>query len=316
MKKFFALGISLSLCLTMAACVGTAAKPTDAPVPTAAEVTETSAPTVAPTAAPTAKPENAFDPIFAALGEDISADLDGDGAEETIRWAADVNPAKQIYTYAASLTVNGTEFSEGERIGDYYCETVLDYWAVVDLDTSDSHKEIAIFDDGPSNDANTIFFRYADGQLTLLGRVYGYPDENGDKMYFPGDNTVESWTRLRNLQTWFAPARWVYDESAEYGSFRVEPLTDDGLYYPYGSQELTALQDLHLYADKAELADVTTLTAGTEFTTLATDGGEWVLVECADLTQGWIHVVGGFEVETTSGSIYGADAIDGLVYAD
>ncbi len=310
MKKLFALAISLSLCLTMAACGGVP-KPTDAPAPTAAEATETPV----PTAVPTAEPENAVDPIFAPLGKDISADLDGDGAEETILWNAELR-TDGSWAYDQTLTVNGTEFAGSlEDIG-YYCENVLDYWAVVDLDTSDSYREIAIFDDGPSSDANTIFFRYADGKLTLLGRVYGYPDENGDKMSFPGDNTVESWTRLYNFQTWFAPARWVYDESAEYGNFRAEPMGDDGLYYPNGSQELTALKDLHLYADKAELADVTTLTAGTQFTTLATDGAEWVLIETSELAQGWLHTVGCCEVETTSGAVYGGEAIDGLIFAD
>ena len=311
MKKLFVLAVSLSLCLTMAACGESAPKTTSAPTPGATEVVET--PT--PTAEPTEESDVSFKPIIAASGESVTIDLDGDGADDTVCWSAKLKDDGS-WEYDKSLTVNGTDVASTLEDMGYYCESVMDYWAVVDIDTSDSFKEIAIFDDGPSSDPNSIFFRYEGGALTMLGRVYGMWEIDGEKLYFPGDGTVESWCRLGNLQTWYAPCKWVYDTAADYGRFRCEPLSDDGLYYPTGSQTVTALMDIVLYTDADEASKTSSIATDTQFTILATDGGEWVLVELSDLTRGWLHVVDGFKVETTSGSVCGADAIDGLIYAD
>ena len=59
---------------------------------------------------------------------------------------------------------------------------------IVDIDTSDSYKEIAVYDAGPSGDPNVIFYRYADNKLSEIG--YGEANRDYDEILFDKKGNV------------------------------------------------------------------------------------------------------------------------------
>lgn len=50
--------------------------------------------------------------------------------------------------------------------------------AIIDLDEKDTYKEIAVYDAGPSNDPNIIFFRLVDGEIYEMGYACARYDYN------------------------------------------------------------------------------------------------------------------------------------------
>ncbi len=64
----------------------------------------------------------------------------------------------------------------GEKESFY--ATAISNVAIVDIDKTDSYKEIALYDEGPSDDPAIILFRYCDGELYNLGEFYGRYDHD------------------------------------------------------------------------------------------------------------------------------------------
>lgn len=54
--------------------------------------------------------------------------------------------------------------------------TAISNVAIIDIDKTDSYKEIAIYDEGPSADPNIILYRYCNGELYKLGQFGGRHD--------------------------------------------------------------------------------------------------------------------------------------------
>lgn len=310
MKKTTSILLALLLCAALLTGCGSSAAPTAAPA-TAAPVSGSDVQTEAPLPASPTDLEAPY-PVMARLGETISADLDGDGKDEQILWDAVLDQSSWQYT--TTLTVNGTDFASKLQDMGYYCESVMDYWAVVDLDVSDAAREIAIFDDGPSDDPNTLFFRYADGKLTLLGAIYGMLSDDGSGQTYHGDGTVDSWLRLDVLQTWFADCTYGLGSD---GKLSVIP---QDLYYPKGDYGLSlkTLMELPLYTENNANVQAELAPAGTALTLTATDNAEWVQAQTSDGRTVWLHLNAEhpFQVETTSGYVSVQDALDGLCMAD
>lgn len=316
MKKLLCTLLSLALLLaSLTACGGKKNNPdpTDAPPPTApAAATESPVPTQEPAETPSPYP------IAFPIGLEGSADLDGDGEEETI--CVTLSEPDEYGSCHACLSVNGEDLTAAllsfDSVAQLNDPDEL-YWVVTDIDRADGVLEIAIQDLGPSDDPFTNFFRYDAGELTCLGGVPGlvYTDYAVSPLSFPGDGTIEGYLRYGVLQTWFGHASYRLNGDA----FALEPAE---VYYALSPQTVTVLEPTAARTSADETAETTTLAIGTELTLLGSDNDAWVLCAVANDKESadelWLHLRdGGMEIETADGSYgYGWSVLDGLLFAD
>ena len=246
--------------------------------------------------------------VLLPVGKPVSVDLNGDGTPETL--LVDLIQGGDSPSYA--LSVNGSDYYTTLTQLGIHVDCPQEQFAVTDLDAGDNHLEIALADEGPSNDPHTIFLRWDGTDLISLGEVYGMVSD-GD-LTFLGGGVVDSYFRLSVLQTWCAPVLWRFNPTGEFG------IVHQDLYYPFPYSEtqiVTALKDLAAYADRNTESERTILPAGTKFTLTATDNARWV--QCADESskQFWLQLdeTSGHKVELSDGS-YSWGALDGLNLAD
>ena len=248
-------------------------------------------------------------PLLLSVGQEVCIDLDNDGSADRVL----VDVFNDAYDCKYTLSVNGTDYTGSfETLNIYFNNPDPDKFAITDLDTEDGMLEIALPDDGPSNDPHTIFLRYDGGALATLGEVYGMVSE--EDLTFDGTGVIASYMRLSVLQTWFAPVQWHIGPDGVFEHIEQE------LYYPFTYPETpvkTALQELAAYTDKDENSERAPLPVGTKMTFLATDNLRWV--QCADEngSEFWLHLdeEWGQEVELYDGS-YALGVIEGLSMAD
>lgn len=297
-RRFIALLMAFTLCAALAGCTK---KPAENP--NTIEGTNGLEGTNGSENMPT---ETEPDLMLLDVGEETSLDLDSDGEKETLLVEIVTDPEGwQHYT----VSINGSDLME--PLGLYFDYPDTERYSVVDLDTADSFLEIALADNGPSNDPNTTFLRYENGTLTSLGQVYGKVTE--EDLVFRGDGTIASTMRLSVLQTWYTPVDWQIGQS---GAF--EPIAQE-LYYPIQTEDTpvkTAVKELAAYEEMSLDSARSSAAIGTEMTFLATDNKEWVHCEDASGTRFWIHLdESGQQVELVDGS-YAWDGIEGLSIAD
>ena len=311
MKRMISLLLIAAVLCSFAACGKKDAPPAETPAPPAA----TTAPTPKSTPEPTPVPVEY--PIIVPIGEAAEADLDGDGTAESVRvWLED---GEDGWTRAC-LTVNGPDFTDSlylDSIAHLDCPDP-DNWAIADIYSADGLLEIAVQDWGPSSDYYTNFFRYENGEVYPFGGVPGliWDGTSGESdLSFEEDGFIESYMRLRVLQTWFAPARY---EIAPRGMLELVP---QELYTATAPTAVTVKSPVLAYAAPGDDA-ARTLETGTELLITGTDNAEWVqCVLSADKeTQEalWLRLDSerSFQIQTPDGFAFGDAVLDGLLFAD
>jgi hypothetical protein len=195
-------------------------------------------------------------------------DLDGDGAKDEIRLTA----RSGRYGYGPfTLHVNDVAI---EGRGDNLDERI----SVVDIDTTDIMREIAISESGPSDDHATHFFAFDGFQIIPLGELPG-----SDELRIDGSGVVRSQRRGRILGTWYTPV--TYRLTKEH---RLEEISQ-AFYEMNISTVLRA--DLPLLSDRGEGAHlIGVIHAGARALLLRTDEEAWCEIESESGTRGWFRV--------------------------
>lgn len=131
----------------------------------------------------------------------LDLDLDGDGTAEHVTLLIGGTFESGI---TATITVNNASDVVG---GDGQPDG---YFGVVDIDSSDKLKEIAVGFSGPDGQHSTMFYHWHDGALAKFGTkdltVGGW-----EETVFPGDGFVAIATRALVLDTWFYNAQYHLD---------------------------------------------------------------------------------------------------------
>jgi hypothetical protein len=105
-------------------------------------------------------------------------DLNGDGKSEIVQLLENDN-------YQYILEVN--ELRQKVSFG-------MEGFMIIDLDTTDTFKEISVFTSGASDDFEYEIFRFQSNELHLLGHLQGWMTVNGDGTLFT-DNGEGFWGR-------------------------------------------------------------------------------------------------------------------------
>ena len=155
---------------------------------------------------------------------------------------------------------------------------------LADLNASDGKLELALLDYGPSYDLTTTYLRYENGQLTSLGTVPGFPDQ--DSSILDGKGNVTTPGRLSLLQNWQAP--FVYQLKGS-----VLEKAPQSWYTPIDQpeQQVILKKALQLYTQPNRHANATVAQPNQAVIAFpATDNKHWVQVQLADSTEGWFYM--------------------------
>lgn len=231
------------------------------------------------------------------MGEEVQVDLDGDGKLETLTITTKQVEQKSgdsrwKETVLSSLVIDGKEFikkNAAESNSLNVPNVVLytpegEHYFLADLNASDGKLEIALLDYGPSYDLTTTYLRYENSQLTSLGTVPGFPDQ--DSSILDGKGNVTTPGRLSLLQNWQAP--FVYQLKGN--ALEKAP---QSWYTPIdqSEQQVVLKKAIKLYTKPDQKAQATTAQPNQAVTAFpATDNKHWVQVQLADGTEGWFYM--------------------------
>jgi hypothetical protein len=224
----------------------------------------------------------------------LTADLDGDGSTDRVTCRFDADEYGRLYM--VTIEVNGTTISAKG-------ESLTGAAEIVDLDATDSWREIALPEYGPSDDFAVSFFRYSQGRVLPLGKVPG----TLTGMKFDHAGSMATYCRGAVLHTFSYPARFRVNPA----SGRIEEVSQ--ALVSMGTK-VTLRAKLDLCDDPARPAIVATLRAGEKAVIVRTDNKKWCYIEAAGGARGWFALDGCCRIART-----GQDArevFDGLCYAD
>lgn len=237
------------------------------------------------------------------MGEEITVRLTGEGTE-TIRYS--VSEDKDGSRRIEEFSINGKDFSK--ELKDRIMKPNMEKFYIIDLVADDDYKEIAIFDEGPSWDPETHFFRYHNGRMVYLGSITDYPDSDTCHFQNAGNSQGEivASFRLNILQTWFAQGYWKLNKN-NYLEFQ-----EQSVYYPIREYTAELLQELTVYEDR-NLESVSFQMQPGKVSFLATDNKNWVQIEDKNGAQGWFYIEG-YDTIADVGSI--SEVFEGLEIYD
>ncbi len=259
--------------------------------------------------------------VKVAPGETAIIDLNSDGENELINYGLKVTTDQWFDYYTVkNLTISGVEYAEEDSenpleslgMNIYYPD---DKWYfIVDIDSSDDYREIAIVDLGPSDDLTTSFLRYDGEELEYIGYVAGFPTD--DTYSMDGKGTIQSQGRLGLLQYWTSVFTWKLN-----GQGKLVAL-EENLYFPINHDEedkkpVLLKQAITAYTER-DLSSKTILMEPSDepITFPSTDNKNWVLMHREDGTEGWIYIEDYMNIISDGNKFNCAYVFENLYFAD
>lgn len=212
-------------------------------------------------------------------------DLNGDGQKEVLYLEAlgsyfnDAGWDAGIFDSRYRVRINRSYYIEqyGDRV---YAELMV---------YSPNGKDIllAVYDDGPSNDPKTSFFRYDGSGLYPAGSI---PADIRDATLEEG--IIKCTFRADMMQTEWAWGYYYWNGSE---IVRREDdiyyMVDDSSWREQAEMPLLLLREITVFAERSEESEAITLKPQ-KVRNVATDNSEWILLEGEDGTGGWIRITG------------------------
>lgn len=218
----------------------------------------------------------------------IQADLHGDGTDNTIGYHVEYLKNDEVKTY---ITVDGITYCASDLIPMWYPRD--DVFYIADILEGDGVLEIALLDQGPSDDPTTYFFRLEES-LTYIGQVSGhpFPEENSGFDGFSGQSIIAGMGWVNLIETAPLINYWRYDSEKEwivyqdYGWYEYQPGKSHELYV-----------DLPVRSERDAESVLITIPAQEQVYFLGTDNWEWIQVKGKDGSIGYMQVKDGIIVE-------------------
>lgn len=236
-----------------------------------------------------------------ATNTDVVKRLQGNEKAHEIRYETSMNEEEYIYT--SILKINGKAYNLDDYI--YLSNPVQDVFYITDIaqDSKDfggmnDGLEIAILDEGPSDDPVTHFFKY-NGELVYVGEVPGFPfkdygngntnkDEPTGLDGFTHQNAVYGTITTNLIETAYIDAYYWYDK--ENWAFKEMEV---GLHNYRYSRPHELYVELPVYYSMDEGAPTSTMQPQKEVYFIQTDNKEWIFIRSKDGVEGYIHVEDG-----------------------
>ncbi len=222
-----------------------------------------------------------------SAGEVVYEDLDGDGNPEEILYQADAGGQ-------CLLTVNGNVYDASEE-AVLMTQPMTDCFYITNVSEEDGTLEIAVLDEGPSEDPQTCFFLYSDGTVSHMGVVPGFPfaEYNQGINGFNNCGNVLGMVRMDLIETVYLTDNWQYDHDIPWISYRNLSVFRDII--PARGHEL--YEDLPVRYSPEETASGTLIPAQEQVFFLSSDMYQWILVKGKDGSRGYMLVEDGIVVD-------------------
>ncbi len=204
---------------------------------------------------------------------EASADLNGDGTLEIVALAFSGSGVEGV---VSTISVNGQSKTVSRS-------NPQGYFGIVDIDTTDAFKEVAISDLGPSTDYTTAFYRWDGSKIVYLNTT---PDL-WEHMTFTGDGTFQADARAGVLDTWF------YRETYEVTDETIQQVPQD-FYARITPAEVTALKPLNFQASITSAVTSMTLAVGEKATvtgcsSINVEDDPWCEIKDTSGNVGWFN---------------------------
>lgn len=233
------------------------------------------------------------------------ADLDGDGTAEEIilRTVTNLN-GDEVTSYELSIE---------EEMVSYQGEMISPNFHLTDLLSTDHLFEIAVSEEGPSSDYATVFYRYMDGSLSVLGKLQGFLGNipNSDmtgKLVVHGDGRVTTLTRGEVMQTFFYEDEYVLISPTELRHVEKD-------LYPMET-EVTLLKPLKTLLSRTDQTPAYEFQPGERATLLNTDNHSWVSIQNKEGRVSWFRIRDFGMILGQEEEGFSTDFFDGLNMAD
>ncbi len=212
-------------------------------------------------------------------------DLDGDGKKEVL-YLESLGDFFDNDGWEAGIFVR-TKYRV--RANEFYFEEYGDrlYSEVMAYSPNGNDILLAVYDDGPSNDPETSFFRYDGTGLYPAGSI---PADIRDVTF--EDGMIKCTFRVDMMQTEWAWGYYYWNGSE---IVRREDdiyyMVDDSSWREQAEMPLLLLREITVFAERSEESEEITLKPQ-KVRNVATDNSEWILLEGEDGTRGWIRIEG------------------------
>lgn len=228
-------------------------------------------------------------------------DLNSDGIEDKI-----ILTLKDTERYKYSLQVNDIII---EAFGDNFEPK----FSVVDINTSDKYKEIAVSEYGPSGDYATTFFYFDGNSIIPMGRIegffgiqYDYGNDVIGRMRINGTNKILTFTRGTILHTWF------YQDDFRLSDKHLLMNEPKDLYEM--NSEVKVIKGISLQKSGTDTTKSLTLKSGENVTIVASDNKAWCLVRNNKGETGWFDIENFNQIKSLG--LSSSKVFDGLNNAD
>ena len=212
-------------------------------------------------------------------------DLNGDGEKEVLYLEA-------IGSYFNDQGWNnwgGMDSNFRVRVNNLYYESHCSFADPVLMAFSPDGKQIllAVYDDGPSGDPVTYFFRYDEVGVHPAGKIF----DDLRNAVMEADGVIRCTFRADMLQTEWAWGYYYWNGS------EIVRREDDIFYFVDDSKwreenqiPLVLLKEITVFAERSENSQAITMKPQ-KVRNVASDQSEWILLEGEDGTKGWIRIV-------------------------
>lgn len=232
----------------------------------------------------------------------IRLDVDGDGTMEQVYLTSPTQPRQEWERYVVE---EGFDVHVDDQVVECYGSYVE--CAILALTLDGQRLLLGVFDEGPSGDPVTTFYRYDGSRLYAAGEVPG----DIRTLSIGEDGIIPCPFRADMLQTAFATGYWYWNGEA------VVRREDDEYYYVHGGTEeefpLTLLEELPVYPQPQDMGEPVVM-APQPVREVKTDLEEGVYLQAQDGTEGWIRVRPSYL--PSQGDRQATEVFEGLQYYD
>ncbi len=215
-------------------------------------------------------------------------DLSGDGTADEISYEV---TEQENGEYQCRIMVNGEAYIANE-LTHWEAETpmtnpAIDAFYITDIFERDGTLEIAVLDEGSSEDMITYFFLY-DGTLSCIGEVPGVPFADMNEGYngFDGTGVIAGRQRMDLIETAYLRGYWCY--------IRRRIIYQDLGWYDFLRVGEHALrEDLPVHYERDESSETMVIPAQERVFFLGSDRKQWILVKGKDGGKGYMLVQDG-----------------------
>lgn len=207
--------------------------------------------------------------------ESVSIDVDGDGTEEQISIIPE-NPATLNGNYFEGSYTLRVDSRELKEYADNPERTIIVF-------SPDGQQTLlGIYDEGPSADPITRFYRYDSSGLHEAGTI----PEDIRRLQIDENGVIKCPYRVDIIQTAFVWSYWYWDKNAivMHQDEEYEFIQNENAEIP-----VTLLENLPVHSQCDEAAETDTMLPQ-KVKLLKTDLKEWVYISAEDGTEGWLRV--------------------------